>query len=259
MGSISFDDRGYLWALFGEKTVPDEAQNLDSPLGALVRIEPNRDDDGDGFEPAPGNPLAGRGEAGAAIYAYGLRSPWRGALDREGRYWIGDVGELAVEELNVAVDGGENFGWPHAEGPCERDCAGLTDAVTTWDHSGADLYTRQDGLANLTVGEPPVALASRVVWVGTAYTDPDHDRYAGLLTGRTVFGDYCAGFVRVAELNDDGTLGVDQPVGHLTTPVAWRQGPDDYIYAISGAACQTDRANPADAPSRLYRAVLADS
>lgn len=50
------------------------------------------------------------------FYAVGFRNPWRFTIDPvSGTIIVGDVGEGAVEEVNVIAPGG-NYGWPHREG-----------------------------------------------------------------------------------------------------------------------------------------------
>ncbi len=84
--------------------------------GSILRLDPSTG------AAAPGNPFAA-GDAGASrLIAYGLRNPFRWAF-RPGtsEIWIGDVGLITWEELNVIADAGddvaENFGWPCYEGP----------------------------------------------------------------------------------------------------------------------------------------------
>ena len=59
---------------------------------------------------------AGRSE----IFAIGVRNPWRMSFDRvTGDFWIGDVGQGAVEEIDMLAAGtgaGANFGWRIMEG-----------------------------------------------------------------------------------------------------------------------------------------------
>jgi glucose/arabinose dehydrogenase len=78
----------------------NNAQNPDSLLGKMLRIDPN----------AGGDP---------EIWMSGLRNPWRYSFDRaNGDIWIGDVGQNAYEEINWARgdEGGINWGWAAREG-----------------------------------------------------------------------------------------------------------------------------------------------
>ena len=60
-----------------------------------------------------------------AIYAKGLRNPWRFSFDRStGALWIGDVGQGAREEIDYLRPGrpaGANFGWNGYEGTLVYD------------------------------------------------------------------------------------------------------------------------------------------
>lgn len=84
---------------------PNNAQNRNSLLGKLLRIDPR--------------PGGGRPE----IYSYGLRNPFRFSFDtvsaKRPRIAIGDVGQSEFEELDyttVAAARGANFGWDAFEG-----------------------------------------------------------------------------------------------------------------------------------------------
>jgi glucose/arabinose dehydrogenase len=78
----------------------NNAQNPDSLLGKMLRIDPNT-----GGDPE--------------IWMSGLRNPWRFSFDRaNGDIWIGDVGQNAYEEIDWARgdEGGINWGWSAREG-----------------------------------------------------------------------------------------------------------------------------------------------
>ena len=125
-GWLGFGPDGYLYLAFGDGgggyDPCDNAQDLDSLLGKLLRV----DVDCDGFpnDPQrnygipPDNPFVGR--AGAdEIWVYGLRNPWRCSFDPAGNLYIGDVGQALWEELNfqpAGSPGGENYGWDCKEG-----------------------------------------------------------------------------------------------------------------------------------------------
>ncbi len=66
------------------------------------------------------NSFANDANANGAIWAYGLRNPWRPSFDREtGDFYIADVGQNSLEEINLQLAaslGGENYGWDIKEG-----------------------------------------------------------------------------------------------------------------------------------------------
>lgn len=240
VGSIGFDDDGVMWALFGEKQIPANAQNTGNNLGALIRIIPNRELDGSGFESVPDRPFPE-----SDVWAYGFRSPWTGLLDERGFWWVGDVGADDFEEIDVVTEVGQNFGWSIAEGPCEGDCEGLTEPVIAIQH-GVDKY--------VTENPDAVPVQSRVILVAVAYRDQGNDPYDGHLTGRTLIGEACTGALRLLEVDDAGTLTMDEYFGHLPSAHAWAQGPDGFVYAVQNGGCGAG--NITDADATLLRARL---
>ena len=147
-GGVVFGPDGYLYLALGDGGAGgdphDNGQRLDTLLGKILRID--IDADGREYGIPPGNPFAD-GDGSDEIWQYGLRNPWRFSFDREtGDLWIGDVGQGAREEIDVARgdEGGLNFGWNRMEGSdcfrgeaCSQD--GLTLPVTEY---GRDLgYT----------------------------------------------------------------------------------------------------------------------
>ncbi len=246
VGALSFDRAGNLWVPFGDKVRRSGAQDTDSALGSLIRVVPNRDPEGSGYDVPEDNPFA-RGGGFDAIYAWGLRSPWRGLLDTQGRYWVGDVGAVDYDEIDVIVAPGENMGWPDYEGPCAEDCGDYINPVTGWDRALDHPYMLDDSDVN--------PLQARVPYVGIAY-EPTQDRYQGHLNHRVLFGDFCTGYVRAGQLDDSRELTYDEPVGHIDNPAAWRQGADGYVYVMTYGRCQTDVQNSTDSETELFRVVL---
>lgn len=244
IGSMGFDSSGALWALFGEKTQRDNAQNLENELGGMIRLIPG--EDGESYLPAPGNPFA-ESEDGRSplLYAWGLRSPWKGVLDSQGRWWIGDVGDNYAEEINRLTEPGTNFGWPLSEGPCQEGCDGLTDPVAWWDRSDAHPYVLDDEDV-----EPAVA---RTSWVGLMVEPRDNDPYQGRLDNTLLYGDLCLGYVRGLVVDAQGQVQDDVHLGHKPNLSGWDVGPDGYLYAASFGACES-KFGPQ--PSSLYRVKL---
>ena len=122
-GNLLFGPDGYLYVGMGDGGSAgdpmDNGQNLGSMLGKMLRIDP-RPSGGQGYAVPGDNPFVGREDARPEVFAYGLRNPWRYSFDRgTGDLWIGDVGQNALEEVDVlrAGDGaGANLGWNAFEG-----------------------------------------------------------------------------------------------------------------------------------------------
>jgi glucose/arabinose dehydrogenase len=168
-------------------------QDLATPLGALVRL--SLQDDGAAV-PAD-NPFITRDGAAPEILAYGLRNPWRIALDdARGELWIADVGQSEREEINrVPVErlAGANFGWALREGTLPY----LGDEPA--DHV-APLYEYAHG--------PGCSVTGGVVYRGAAIPE---------LVGGYVFTDLCDGELRV--LVTDGLTVSSQVLGVSGTRV----------------------------------------
>jgi hypothetical protein len=114
--------------------------------------------------------VAGRDE----IYALGLRNPWRISFDREsGQLYAGDVGQGAMEEVDIIVKGG-NYGWRVLEG---SRCTGLGPASCTAPGFIGPIteYSHTVGRCSITGG---------YVYRGPISTLP---------AGTYVFGDFCTG------------------------------------------------------------------
>ncbi len=135
-GTLAFGPDGYMYLAIGDGGNANDvgashiepggnAQNLSTPLGKMLRIDP--------LDPAltmgsadaasangqyripQSNLFDGAGEV-PEIYAYGFRNPYRYAFDTlTGDLIMADVGQNVVEEINRVVLGG-NYGWAVKEG-----------------------------------------------------------------------------------------------------------------------------------------------
>ena len=116
-GTVLFGKDGLLYLGIGDGGAANDphgnSQNTNTLLGTVIRLDVSSP----GTYTIPkSNPLVDKENARGEIWAWGLRNPWRMAFDRQGgELWIGDVGQNAWEEVDVAT-GGENFGWNHREG-----------------------------------------------------------------------------------------------------------------------------------------------
>lgn len=147
-GNIEFGPDGYLyigWGDGGGAGDPlDNAQDTHNLLGSIVRVDV---DAGTPYtvpvdNPFATNPACAQGAGSAPcpeIFAWGLRNPWRWSFDSTtGTLWAGDVGQGAVEEVDVIVPGG-NYGWRCREGTRVFDTSGncpsgLIEPITVYDH-----------------------------------------------------------------------------------------------------------------------------
>ncbi|HSQ37419.1 MAG TPA: PQQ-dependent sugar dehydrogenase, partial [Acidimicrobiia bacterium] len=173
-GMIAFGPDGYLYVGLGDgggAGDPQAAgQDPEALLGSILRI----DVAGEPYAIPPDNPYAAGGGA-PEVWAKGLRNPWRFSFDGELIY-IGDVGQGAWEEINVAPIGspGLNFGWSVTEGShCYR-----ADGCDTGPFHLPDLeYGHTGGNCSVTGG---------YVYRGRAIPE---------LAGAYFYGDYCSGMV----------------------------------------------------------------
>ena len=218
-GGLAFDASGRLLIALGDGGSAGDplgnAQRLDSLLGKILRI------DVDAATPyaVPGdNPFRGTPGAAPEIWAYGLRNPFRIAVDRAtGDLWIGDVGQNRVEEIDVGLAsrrGGENYGWNVMEGSqcyspasgCNR--GGLVLPVYEYAHSEG---------CSVTGG---------VVYRGCRMPD---------LAGTYFLGDFCSGFVRSFRLAGGQATELRDWTASLrgiTSPAAFGTDADGELYVV---------------------------
>lgn len=115
-GWLDFGPDGMLYIATGDGGGANDpnrhGQALDTYLGKILRIDVSPSS---GYSVPKDNPFINTPNAKPEIYAYGLRNPWRCSFDRQtGDFWIGDVGQNALEEINYFPKGeakGANLGW----------------------------------------------------------------------------------------------------------------------------------------------------
>jgi glucose/arabinose dehydrogenase len=119
-------------------------QDLTTQLGKLLRLDVSSLP---ATVPADNPSLPGVGRT--AIWALGLRNPWRFSFDRgTGDLYIADVGQNAREEVDFQPAdsaGGENYGWAVREGNLPFDDS-VTPATTPLTDPIHD-YGRADGFS----------------------------------------------------------------------------------------------------------------
>jgi glucose/arabinose dehydrogenase len=181
------------------------AQDINSLNGKILRI--NLDGTIPASNPFVGNP--GRDE----IYAVGFRNPFRMGFDGpSGKLWVGDVGDLTIEEIDIVNSGG-NYGWPRCEAtsPAACELPGDIDPIFSYPHTG------------------PGALGSTVI--GGAAAPAGFGAYAG----DYFFADFITGklYHSTPTLLRDGLTGT--PAVAVSGIGTFYGGPNDIVFGPDGA------------------------
>lgn len=223
-GGLAFGNDGMLYAGLGDGGSGGDplgnGQSLGTPLGKLLRMDV---DHGSPYGVPTDNPFVSTAGAFPAIWAYGLRNPWRFAFDRAtGDLYIGDVGQNAVEEIDVGLasrHGGENYGWNTWEGnSCFRPGTGCPTTGVTFPVLE---YGHGEGCS---------------VTGGVVYRGCRMPGYAGTY----FYGDFCSAFVRSFRLQNgsaverrDWTSSLGSNLGQIS---AFGTDADGEVYILDYAA-----------------------
>lgn len=126
-GMIMFGLDGYLYIGMGDGGSAGDpnnyAQNNNSLLGKILRIDVNNPSGGNNYGIPPGNPFIGGGGL-PEIWCTGMRNPWRFSQDPvTGTIYCGDVGQSAWEEIDTLWVG-KNYGWRCYEGYAPYNLSG---------------------------------------------------------------------------------------------------------------------------------------
>lgn len=165
-GGMVFDESGKLIISTGDGTGYTSAQDMESTLGKIIRINP------DGSIPTD-NPFYSQNTGVyRSIAAYGMRNPFTMAVSKvSGRIFFNDVGNIDYEEVNEYAIG-KNYGWYPIEGPLN--------GATPQDNNYTDpiyAYNHDDGCAV----------------VGASFYEPENPQFPAEYFGKYFFLDLCNG------------------------------------------------------------------
>lgn len=223
---LVFDGEGHLFVTLGERSdrqFRTQAQDLDSHLGKIVRINP------DGGVPDD-NPFVGQDGALPEIWAYGVRNVQAAAINpASGVLWEIEHGPRGGDELNI-IEPGANYGWPVVTLGVEYSGDPLPEAAES-----------REGMVDAIYSWTPVIAPSGMIFYdGEAFPDWQGNLFVGGLASTalvrlTLDGDSVTGEERLLE-----------PLGLRIRDVA--QGPDGAIYvATDHSSGEILRISPADA------------
>ncbi|HEX9856554.1 MAG TPA: PQQ-dependent sugar dehydrogenase [Acidimicrobiia bacterium] len=219
-GYLLFGPDGNLWVSSGDGAAgPVTGQTTDDYFGAILRFDVDSPANGEPFSTPDDNPFADEGGDAAAVWAYGLRNPWRFSIDVDsGNVFIADVGQANWEEVNVTSleSPGMNFGWATMEGkncyiPSDCDPSGLTSPIYAYSHD--------DG-CSITGGH---------VYRGAAIPE---------IQGQYFFADWCGEWIRslTYEGGEAGTVrDWSSDLDGAGQVNAFGVGPDGELYIVNHA------------------------
>ena len=248
---VSMGDGGYAndWGI-GHNVTEGNGQDLSTPLGKILRINPETG------AAADGNPFMDDEDADPRIWAYGLRNPWRCSFDMGGdnALYCADVQQNSYEEVNIITKGG-NYGWRRMEAdkcfnyvepdnhPETCDKEGLIMPVMTYNNCSA----KPDGCEGISVTGGYIYRGAHSAWDG-AYIYGDWSRQFGVRDG----------MIMVGTPNGDGTWKreVAEVVGwegNLPYMLAFAQDNDGNVYALTSVTT-----GPVGSQDTIYKIVPAE-
>jgi len=205
----------------GSGDAHNNAQRKSTLLGKVLRINVNGTGHGpfDHYSVPKSNPFYGSKPGLEAIWAYGLRNPWRISFDRgTGKLFIADVGQGRYEEVDrerVGIAGGRNYGWNAMEG---MHCYTSSKCPLAGDTLPNAEYSHDGGNCAITGG---------YVYRGPTPT---------ALRGLYVFADWCSG--RIWTIPFDGPA-VNQPetlrADTALNITSFGESENGELYAVTGA------------------------
>jgi glucose/arabinose dehydrogenase/PKD repeat protein len=211
-GDIHFGSDGKLYLGLGDAGNPGESQSATSLNGKMLRL--NKDgtipaDNPSAFTSTDGTTLTPAGQY-KAIWAMGLRNPYRFAFDLTGKMHINDVGQGSWEEVNVGA-AGTNYGWPTCEGLCGNP------------YAQDPIYVHQRGTEGC-------AITGGTFYNSSHFPAEYHDNYFLI--------DYCSTWIR--RLLPDNTLATF-PISIPEFSVDLKVGPDGNLYVLGYGAGSISR------------------
>jgi glucose/arabinose dehydrogenase len=211
-GQLAFDRAGFLYVGMGDggsvegvvgNDPENRAQNMASPLGKMLRIDPTH--------------------AGSTwkMVALGLRNPWRFSFDRKtGDLWIGDVGAGAQEEVDfrpkAQIGALANYGWSRYEG---TSVYGIKKPLVKRGKLLFPVWTYSHGSGTLC------SIIGGFVYRGAAVPSA---------RGRYFFGDFCLGAVWSVKVGPKGRAGLPVRLsGNLPNLSSFGEDVNGELYATT--------------------------
>ena len=153
-GGLVFGQDGMLYLSSGDGTSDSDGwvtgQDLSDLDGGVLRIDVDHPEGTHAYSVPKDNPFVSLKGARPEIWAYGLRNPWRMAIDRDtGQIWVGNNGQDLWETAHL-IRRGENYGWSVYEGShpfyLNRKLGPTPAVLPTIEHSHAEARSLTGGI-----------------------------------------------------------------------------------------------------------------
>lgn len=200
---LAFGPDGKLWISSGERQKFTPAQDMNSNLGKILRVNE------DGSLPSD-NPFADQGGVAAQIWALGIRNPLGIAFDADGRLWEHEMGPEGGDEFNLIEKGG-NYGYPEVSNGEHYDGRPIPN------HD-----TRPEFNAPKITWTPVVSPAGMIIYNGDRFADWKGNALLGGLSAK--------GLVRVTLNGEEATEAARYDMGQRIREVA--ESPDGGIWLL---------------------------
>lgn len=200
---LAFDRDGKLWISSGERQKGAPAQDMQSNLGKMLRLN------ADGSTPAD-NPFANQGGIAAQVWSLGHRNVLGVVFDAQGQLWTHEMGPAGGDELNL-IERGFNYGWPIVSNGSNYDGSDIPD------HS-----TRPEFNAPEAWWTPVIAPAGFIIYDGNLFPYFRGNGFIGGLASTALI-----------RIQFDGNTGREvsrYPMGQRIREV--EQGPDGAIWLL---------------------------
>ena len=161
---ITFDDTGHLYISIGDRGTRDNAQNLKTHAGSIIRLNL------DGSIPKD-NPFVNDANALPEIYSYGHRNPQGLFYDTNSKkLYSNEHGPRGGDEINI-IEKGANYGWPI-----------VSQGKEYWNLMYVGEYrSKKEYIDGIKVYIPSIAPSSLISYSGKKYKNLKGNLFSGAL------------------------------------------------------------------------------
>ena len=200
---IAFDGNGKLFISSGERQQFTPAQDMQSNLGKIVRLN------ADGSVPTD-NPFYHQGGIAAQVWTLGHRNVLGLAFDAQGRLWEHEMGPMGGDELNL-IERGSNYGWPIVSNGDNYDGSVIPDHPTRPEFNAPEAWWT-----------PVIAPAGLIIYSGSMFPYFRGNGFIGGLASQAL--------IRIEFNGTQGHEARRYPMGQRIREV--EQGPDGAIWLL---------------------------